>query len=52
MEYVLVFFLYTQDGRLIDKSQRVVASAEACYSEQRRLETRLRGTGFAACRPR
>ena len=52
MEYVLIFFLYTQDGQLIDKSQRVVSSAEACYSEQRRLETRQGRTGFAACRPR
>ena len=52
MEYVLIFFLYTQDGRLIDKSQRVVASAAACYAEQRRRETRLGQVGFAVCRPR
>ena len=52
MEYVLIFFLYTQDGRLIDKAQQVVASAAACYSEQRRLETRQGRTGFAVCRPR
>ena len=52
MEYILVFFLYTTDGQLIDKRYTSWPTAEACWAEQRRLETRQSRVAFAACVPR